>query len=116
MFEEIFTAIQEKNQEIRLMGVWGKDGLELERKIFKPLPGVDMDLTGAELADVITKLQTMKLSPEKYIIALNFHEHLLLIYSLTRDFFFLVISDPAITPGKLQFYLSIYQQRMIQSL
>ena len=34
MFEDIFSAIQEKNPEIKCIGVWGKDGLELERSTF----------------------------------------------------------------------------------
>lgn len=98
------------------MGVWGKDGLELEKIVFEELAGIDLDLTGAELADIISKLEGMKLSPDKYYIKLNYHGYLLLIYSLTADFFLMVVAEPGIIAGKLTFFFNLYKERMLSSL
>lgn len=116
MFENIFTSFYAKNNEIKLMGVWGKDGLELEKTIFHELAGIDLDLTGAELADIISKLEGMKLSPEKYYIKLNYHGYLLLIFSLTADFFLMVVADPGIIAGKLTFYVNLYKEKLLSAL
>ena len=55
MFKTILNEIQARNPEIYLIGIWGKDGLELEKAVYLP-PDADMDLLGAELAEVVGKL------------------------------------------------------------
>ena len=105
MFEDAFVKIQEKNPEIRMLGVWGKDGLELDKKFFADAGGLDMELAGAELADVIAKLESIRLSPEQYFIKLDFHGLLLLVYSLTPEYFLMILSTADIISGKLKFSL-----------
>lgn len=116
MFEEVFSRLQEKNREIMIMGVWGKDGLELEKKYFSQIASIDLELAGAELADIISKLDSLKLAPEKYFIKLHFHGYSLLIFSLTPDYFLVVVTDKAIISGKLNFYLDLYKNNLISSL
>lgn len=116
MFEEIFSRLHEKNREIMIMGVWGKDGLELEKKYFSQIAGIDLELAGAELADIISKLDSLKLAPEKYFIKLNFHGYSLLIFSLTPEYFLVVVTEKAIISGKLNFYLDLYKSNLISAL
>ncbi len=116
MFEDIFSKIHNKNREIKIMGIWGKDGLVLEKKFFSEIREVDVELTGAELADILSKLNGMKLSIEKYFITLQFKGYSLLIFSLTSEYFFMVVTDPAIIPGKLNFYFNLYKNKLISAL
>ena len=116
MFEDIFIKLQDKNREIKVMGIWGKDGLVLEKKYFSEASEVDLGLTGAELADVISRFERMKLSTEKYFINLQLKGYFLLIFSLTPDYFLTIVTDPAIIPGKLKFYLDLYENKLISAL
>ncbi len=116
MFEEIFSRLHEKNREIKIMGVWGKDGLELEKKYFSQMAGIDLELAGAELADIISKLDGLKLAPDKYFIKLHFHGYLLLIFSLTPDYFLVMVTEEAIISGKLNFYFDLYKTNLISAL
>lgn len=116
MFEEIFSRVYEKNKEIKVIGVWGKDGLELEKKFFSDLPDVDLEFSGAELADILTKLDNTKVSPETYFIKLNVHNHIMLLFSLTREYFLMILSSRGIITGKLSFYLNLYKPKILEAL
>lgn len=116
MFEDAFVKIQEKNPEIKMLGVWGKDGLELDKKFFDNPGDLDMELAGAELADVIAKLESIRLSPEQYFIKLDFHGLLLQINSLTPEYFLMILSTPEIITGKLKFYIDLYKDQLIASV
>ncbi len=116
MFDEIFNQLHGKNKEIKLMGVWGKDGLELEKKFFSEIDNLDLDFAGAELADIISKIENMKLSPEQYYLKLNVGRYVLLLFSLTNDFYFIMLTDQTVIPGKLNFFFNLYKNKMIASL
>ena len=72
MFEQVFSTFYQKNKEIKAIGVWGKDGLELEKKYFAQLDkgDVDLEFSGAELADIIARLDSLKMSPKTFFIKL----------------------------------------------
>jgi hypothetical protein len=116
LFEEVFIKLQDKNNEIKLMGVWGKDGLELEKKYFTDVTGVDLELAGAELADVISKLEGMRISPDRYLLKLHIHGFYLFVFSLTPDFFLMILCDPAVIQSKLKFYLDLYKEQLVSAL
>lgn len=116
MFEDTFSKLQEKNNEIKMIGVWGRDGLELERKYFSGTFEIDLELAGAEMADIITKLNSLKLSLERYFIKLHFHGYSLIIFSLTSEYFLMLITDPSIIPGKLNFYFDLYKHELTNTL
>ena len=116
MFEDIFAKVYDKNKEIKVLGVWGKDGLVLEKKYFSQADDVDLDFTGAELADVLAKIDKTKIAPNKYFLNLNFGEYYLLIYSLTPEFFLVILADDTIITGKLSFYLDLYREKLVYSL
>lgn len=116
MFEEIFSKFHEKNREIKVIGVWGKDGLELEKKYFSVAEGIDLDFTGAELADVISKIEKIKVAPQNYLIKLCFKEYLLIVYSLTPEFFMVMLTGTDLIVGKLSFYLDLFRNKLISIL
>ena len=115
MFEDIFSSIYENNNEIKCIGVWGKDGLELERKRFSEFR-LDIELIGAQLADVLTRFETISLSSLSHVIRVDFAETTLIVFSLTKDYFMVVLADRAIIPGKLDFYVRLYRDKLISSL
>ena len=116
MFEDIFKRFYDKNKEIKVIGVWGKDGLELEKRNFAETAGVDIEFTGAEIADILTKFDSIKISPNEYYIKLNFHEYVMMIFSLTPEYFLVIIADRRIYPQKLNFYLDLYREKIISVL
>ena len=118
MFEEIFKTFYEKNKEIKAIGVWGKDGLELEKKYFSHSRDIDVDLelSGAEIADIIARLDNTKISPRFFIIKLSLKNYLVIIVSLTSDYFLMILSEPGIIEGKLNFYLNLYKNQLIAAL
>ncbi len=116
MFDEIFTKFYDKNREIKVIGVWGKDGLELEKKFFSTADGIDLDFTGAELADVISKIEGIKIAPQNYAIKLSFKDFLLVVYSLTPDFFLVILAEKNMIVGRLSFYIEMYKNKLISIL
>ena len=123
MFEEIFNRFYEKNSEIKSIGVWGKDGLVLEKKSFPGEGDADLDsevdFSGAELADIISKLdrtRTSSVTSGVYFLKLNYHKYLLMIFSLTKDYFLMILARKDIIEGKLKFYLNLYLDRLIALL
>ena len=79
----------------------------LEKRFFEKSEdiNVDLELSGAEFADIISRLDRIKISPQNVFIRLQFKKHLLIIYSLTSEYFLLIITDPDIIEGKMKFYL-----------
>ena len=106
MFEQVFKKLHETNPEIRCIGVWGKDGLELERMVFADF-ALDLDLLGAQIADIVNKFDGLKLDAQHCSIRMDQDNYYLAVFSLTRDYFMVVVADPTIIPGRLQFYLDM---------
>jgi predicted regulator of Ras-like GTPase activity (Roadblock/LC7/MglB family) len=116
VFEEIFNKFHEKNNGIKAMGVWGKDGLELEKSFFTDVEDVDLEFSGAELADILSKLDSTRLAPQKYLLKINLSNGYLHLFSLTTYYFMVILSDEAALDGKLQFYIDLYKDQIIASL
>lgn len=116
MFDEIFTTFYKKNPEILVMGVWGKDGLVLENRQFSDNRGIDLDFAGAELAYVLSRMDKIKIEPQKYHIKIALGDNLVLVYSLTPDFFLVILTDKSIIFGKLNFYFEIFREKIVALL
>jgi len=116
LFDEIFTTFYKKNPGIMVMGVWGKDGLVLENSFFPGKPAIDLDFAGAELAYVLSRLDKIKIQPQKYYIKIALGDDILLVYSLTPDFFLVMLADKSIIFGKLNFYFDIFREKIIAIL
>jgi len=115
LFEKIFGEFHNRNKDILVMGVWGKDGLELEKHDFAEA-AIDLEFAGAEIADIISKIDATRVAPMNYYIKLNILDYYLLIYSLTNDYFLILLTNKEIIEGKLNFYLNIYKDQLISIL
>lgn len=114
LFEDIFNQIQNKNKEIKCIGIWGKDGLELERMGYMEF-SQDIELLGAMLADVLSRFETVTLSALNHMIRINYVDETLIVFSLTGDYFMVVLAERDIIPGKLDFYVKIHRDKIISS-
>lgn len=116
MFKKIFAKIHQQNKEINLIGIWGKDGLELEKILFTEAVDINIDLLGAEVADMVAKLADLKNFSDHYFFKLKVTDRQVFIFSLTADYFLIVLSDKEIIPGRLNFYFELYKEKLIFSL
>ena len=116
MFENVFDQIQGKNPSVKVIGIWGKDGLELEKKYYIDESDPDIDMTGAQIADIMSKVSNLKFVSEKSHFTLEGESSTLLIYAISADYFLIVMSGNDLVMGKLLFYLSLYRNDLIESL
>jgi predicted regulator of Ras-like GTPase activity (Roadblock/LC7/MglB family) len=114
LFKEIFDAIRGKNPEICLIGIWGKDGLELEKAAYTPAD-MDLELLGAEIADVVSKIDKTKLFSGEYGMEYKYNRLKVFVSSLTPGYFLMVVSAEGAITGKLKFYLELNRSKL-QSL
>jgi predicted regulator of Ras-like GTPase activity (Roadblock/LC7/MglB family) len=113
VFETVFDKFHVKNDGIKAIGIWGKDGLELEKVFYSDMEDIDLEFSGAELADIISKLDNTKISPEQFFLKMNFYGLHLRVYSLTPEYFLIIISDLDVMDGKIKFYLNLYKDDLI---
>ena len=116
MFEKVFDQIKGKNPSVKVIGIWGKDGLELEKKYYIDESDPDIDMTGAQIADIMSKVSNLKFVSEKSHFTLEGESSTLLIYAISIDYFLIVMSGNDLVMGKLLFYLSLYRNELIESL
>lgn len=115
MFKEIFNEIHDHNPETYLLGIWGKDGLELEKSVYLP-PDADMDLLGAELADVVGKLDNLALDRTGFQIEYVSGKFKIMVHSLNSNYFLLLVSGKNLISGKLKFYLELKRDSILAML
>jgi predicted regulator of Ras-like GTPase activity (Roadblock/LC7/MglB family) len=115
LFEKIFDEIQVNNPEIRCIGVWGRDGLVLEKKVFVENP-TDLELLGAQIADITAKFDSIKMTSQRYNLKIDIEDSFLMVFSLTADYFMVVLTDRTTIPGKLAFYVDALKNKLISLL
>lgn len=116
MFEQVFDKIHEKNPSVKVIGIWGKDGLELEKKYYVDQSDPDIDMTGAQIADIMSKVSNLKFVSEKSHFTLEGESSMLLIYAISDDYFLIVMSGNDLIMGKLLFYLSLFRGQLVDTL
>ena len=116
MFEKVFDKIQGKNSSVKVIGIWGKDGLELEKKYYVEESDPDIDMTGAQIADIMAKLSNLKFVSEKSHFTLEGENSTLLIYAISPDYFLIVMCGADLLMGKLLFFLSLYGDELLDLL
>lgn len=116
MFEKVFSKLHDAQKEIKMIGVWGKDGLELERKDFEEIEHLDVELVGAEIADLISKIDGIKISPQSFYLKFSLKGNQMLIYSLTENYFLILLTEKNIIPGRLKFYIDLYRDQFVGEL
>ena len=115
MFEQVFADLSKRVPEIRMAGVWGTDGLELEKKVFSPLK-VDVDFLGAEVADIITKINGIQPFPQSARVRLDLEDGWLYVFRITREFFFILLADRDAIDGRVNFYADLSRARILEML
>lgn len=115
MFKPIFNDIHQHNPETYLIGIWGKDGLELEKATYLP-PSIDIDLLGAELADILAKLDNLEVLSTDICIEYITGQFKIFVYSLTADYFLLLVSNQNQIMGKVKFYLNLKKSNILSLL
>jgi predicted regulator of Ras-like GTPase activity (Roadblock/LC7/MglB family) len=112
LFETIFNDIHQHNPETYLIGIWGKDGLELEKATYLP-SAIDIDLLGAELADVLAKLNNLEAIGVDICIEYTSGQFKIFVYSLNAGYFMLLVSNQNQLTGKLKFYLNLKKSNIL---
>jgi predicted regulator of Ras-like GTPase activity (Roadblock/LC7/MglB family) len=115
LFETIFTDIHRRNPETYLIGVWGRDGLELEKATYLP-PTMNIDLLGAELADILAKLDHLEVTSADICIEYILGQFKIFVFSLNADYFLLLVSNQSQITGKLKFYLNLKKNDILSIL
>jgi len=115
LFKEVFDDIHAHNPEVYLIGIWGKDGLELDKAVYLA-PEADMDLIGAELAEVVGKLDNLDLDRAGFQIEYASGKFRILVLSLNSSYFLLAVSGKDLISGKLKFYLDLNKDGIINQL
>ncbi len=115
MFETIFNDIHRKNPETYLIGIWGRDGLELEKAIYLP-PSMNIDLLGAELADVLGKLDQLEVAGADICIEYVSGQFKIFVFSLNAAYFLLLVSSQNQITGKLKFFLNLKKNDILSIL
>ncbi len=115
MFKTIFNDIHARNPETYLIGIWGKDGLELEKEVYLP-PDADMDLIGAELAEVVSKLDNLDIERADFQIEYASGKFKIMVVSLNSGYFLLMVSGKNLISGKLKFYLDLKKDSILALL
>ena len=95
MFEGVFKKIYSHNPEILMIGIWGRDGLGLEENRFVEAK-VDLELIGAEMADIVAKLSQARFSPQSISMRLMVDGNLLNFYELTPEYFIHFVILPSL--------------------
>ncbi len=117
MFKELFEKIKTKNPEVEMIGIWGGDGLELDKAVFNLPPEVNTELLGAELADVFLRLQKISEIEKKYFLEMIFNQNRkLVIFSLNYQYYILVIASGDLVTNKLKFYIELFRQNFLDNL
>jgi predicted regulator of Ras-like GTPase activity (Roadblock/LC7/MglB family) len=115
LFKPIFEDIHQHNPETYLIGIWGKDGLELEKATYLP-PSLNIDLLGAELADILAKLDHMEVLSTDICIEYISGQFKIFVYSLNAGYFLLLVSNQNQIAGKLKFYLNLKKSNILSLL
>jgi len=107
MFSETFDAISQKMPEIQMIGIWGKDGLELEKKIFKSL-NIELELLGAEIADVVSRIDQIRVNTQNFRVEIKTRSVKLAIFSLNHEYFIFLVGDDSLLFGRCKFYIDLF--------
>jgi predicted regulator of Ras-like GTPase activity (Roadblock/LC7/MglB family) len=112
LFNKIFAEIHQRNPQTYLIGIWGKDGLELEKATYLPAD-IDMDLIGAELAEVVARLDSLEVTNADFHIEYISGKFKIMVYSLNVNYFLLLVSRLDLISGKLKFYLDLKKDNIL---
>jgi predicted regulator of Ras-like GTPase activity (Roadblock/LC7/MglB family) len=114
VFEEIFNKIV-SDKLIKMIGIWDKDGLEIEKKVYLNMDHINTEVIGAEMADITARIGEFKYN-NSYSITLEFEEVKVFVYNLLNDYFILVATGKDAINGKVKFYVDNFKEEIIKKL
>jgi hypothetical protein len=109
LFKTIFHDLIDKNEGIECVGVWGRDGLELE-KLICANPEFNFELFGAEIADIVSKISTI--SFDNYTLEYVTERFKTIVFSLKPEYFLLVYGRLDLISGKLKYHVEMNKERL----
>lgn len=107
MFDEIFDRIHQKIDEIVYCAVCGKDGLILEQKSYGSTGVIEPELLSAEMAEIAVKNDSLAVTPDTYYSEYDLDNGMLFVFSLSPEYYLLVLSDKSAIRGRLRFYIDL---------
>ena len=114
MFKEIFNKIV-SDKYIKMIGIWDKDGLEIEKEVYGDMDHINTEVIGAEMADITARIGEFKYN-NSYSIKLEFKEVNIYVFSLISDYFILIATEKEAISGKIKFYIDNHKEEIIKKL
>lgn len=114
MFEEIYRDIV-TDKKVKLIGIWDKDGLEIDKIIYQDGDRINTDVIGAEIADVTSRLSELKYQ-NAYHLKLEYQEFDIFVFSLMKEYFLLMATAKDAISTKIKYLVDIHKDRIIAKL
>ncbi len=115
MFSDIFQLIKNRVPEISYIGIWDRDGLEVERILYGRQQ-LNTELLGAECADMVSRLAGLSEGRVPGVIEARWQDNTISALPLNQSFFLLVLTGAPALPGKTRFYMQINAPRLAAML
>jgi len=115
LFEKYFDSIYDKNRSVKMLGIWGKDGLVLERKAYGD-DNLDKDMVGAEIAEILSGISRLSYINDETHIKLETDDSFIWVQTINKDYFLIAITNKDIIFGKLLFYIKQSQKDFLSIL
>jgi len=111
MFSDVFDTIHKQMPEIQMIGIWGKDGLELEKKIYK-MPNIELELLGAEIADMVSRIDQIRVNTRSFRVEVNTRTLKLAVFSLNHEYFLFLVAEESLLFGRCKFYIDLFIENL----
>lgn len=115
MFEQYYEKVTRGESGIYMIGIWDKDGLEVDKKVYRNLKKINSEILGAEIADVVSRLSEFKYYT-RYTIKLEYEGFHILVFSMSQDYFLLVVGKSDIISGRIGFHVHRHRDEILKNL
>jgi len=104
LFNDIFFFLKSRVPEISYIGIWDRDGLEVER-VHYDRHNFNTELLGAECADIVTRLSRASGGKAPGLLEARWQENVITATALKGSFFLLAMTTSPAIAAKTRFYL-----------
>jgi len=117
VFEVIFDKIKDYEENIKMIGVWGIDGLVIEKKEYTDNIEVNYELIGAEFADIVKRALMVSIdNKNELFINLSGKDCEIMLVSLNNEYFLIIFSNKKSLKSKIKFLISFYKKEILNLL
>ena len=117
MFEAIFDKIKDYEENIKMIGVWGIDGLVIDKKEYTDKIDIDYDLIGAEFADIVKRALMVSVeNKNELFLNLSGKGCEIMLISLNNEYFLIILSNKKSLKSKIKFLISFYKKEILNLL